>query len=463
MNAPSEPSAADVVRVAAGAMKTAVRRMFKEYPLFAGLLERCVFSEDAEVQTMAVTIRGGSVWLLHAPEFVLSCTADQLMGALHHEVHHILFEHLLLDPGLYPDQEALIIATEVTANEWVKEPLPGNPILLENYPGLPANEDTDKRYRRLARRKPKAPTGSGSNPEQQSVPPGQNSGDAAQNSGDAAQKSGDVAQNSEERGQHSGATGQDSGDSSSPQTLDDHTVWSEARSQPTVSAAVLRTIVHQAAAGLSAEQWESLPDLLKRAVVDACDRGRRKRGSDAGNSIERLQQPGTEETLDWRRLLSAYVSQILKRAPSFSRPPRRFPGLLGMVPGTTYRPDRPVVMAAVDTSGSLTDDMLSQISTELLKMSRSVRVMVVECDVMIHAVYELRGRIEEVHGRGGTDLRPPFEPEILRQVKPDLVVYFTDGEGPAPYEPPRVPVIWCLTSEGVMPAAWGREIRMTSC
>ena len=61
---------------------------------------------------------------------------------------------------------------------------------------------------------------------------------------------------------------------------------------------------------------------------------------------------------------------------------------------------------------------------------------------------------------GGTDLRPPFEPEILCKLRPDVVVYFTDGCGPAPERPPRMPVIWCLTPIGDPPARWGHVVRM---
>ncbi|MDA1043715.1 MAG: VWA-like domain-containing protein [Verrucomicrobia bacterium] len=65
-----------------------------------------------------------------------------------------------------------------------------------------------------------------------------------------------------------------------------------------------------------------------------------------------------------------------------------------------------------------------------------------------------------MHGRGGTDLRPPFESAFLGKHRPDWVVYFTDGHGKAPDAPPKVPVIWCLTLSGKMPCAWGREVRL---
>jgi predicted metal-dependent peptidase len=35
--------------------------------------------------------------------------------------------------------------------------------------------------------------------------------------------------------------------------------------------------------------------------------------------------------------------------------------------------------------------------------------------------------IENVHGVGGTDLSPPFESDFIREQKPELIVYSTDG------------------------------------
>jgi len=116
-------------------------------------------------------------------------------------------------------------------------------------------------------------------------------------------------------------------------------------------------------------------------------------------------------------------------------------------------------MAVIDTSASITPKLLESISEELSRLTGDFKVIVVECDVVIQRVYEFR-RIECVNGRGGTDLRPPFERSFLQRHRPDLVVYFTDAFGPPPDRAPPVPVIWCLVPGGEPPADWGRVIRM---
>ena len=116
-------------------------------------------------------------------------------------------------------------------------------------------------------------------------------------------------------------------------------------------------------------------------------------------------------------------------------------------------------MFLIDTSGSMTAALLEQIDGELARLARRFSVTVVEFDAAIQRVHAYRP-LGDYHGRGGTDFRPALEREFLRAHRPDLVVVFTDGEGPAPESSPRVPVIWCLTPGGDAPVQWGRVIRM---
>ena len=106
--------------------------------------------------------------------------------------------------------------------------------------------------------------------------------------------------------------------------------------------------------------------------------------------------------LDWRHLLRRYVGQLFQVRPVFNRPPRRFPSLVGIIPGKRRESERPKIMAVIDTSASITPELLQQIDAELAGLARHYTVTVVECDAMIHAVYAYRA-IKSVSGRGGTD------------------------------------------------------------
>ena len=282
-------------------------------------------------------------------------------------------------------------------NEWVPEPLPGDPILLKDFPQLRPMEDTDTRYRRLAAK---------------------------------------------------GKTPPD------PAPLDNHDVWQEARAAGRAGEAVVMSAVGRAAEMLTEEEMAGMSDELLEAIREAA------RGKAAGRDTEKLAQHQAT-TLSWKTLLQRFVSRV-SPTPSYLRPPRRFPELIGIVPGNTRRPTKARVMAVIDTSGSMTTELSVQIGGELKKMSASHEIVIVECDAEIQRIYPFKGELGEVQGRGGTDLRPPFEPEVLAKIRPDVVVFFTDGDGPAHKVGPRVPVLWCLTPGADPPAKWGRTVWMSN-
>ena len=69
-----------------------------------------------------------------------------------------------------------------------------------------------------------------------------------------------------------------------------------------------------------------------------------------------------------------------------------------------------------------------------------------------------------INGRGGTDFRPAFEAAKKLKPQPRLLIYCTDGIGPAPEKKPKdFETIWCLMGEYVqVPATWGKVIYVES-
>ena len=135
-----------------GPLGLGLRRLVSEHPLYAVLIDRWRLVETPGIDTMSVGIDYDlRVRLRYNMEFVTRITPDELVNVLLHEVLHVVFRHLEMSKEEYPDRSALTVAQEVTANEFVPDPLPGNPLKLESYPQLPPNESTAERYRRLAR------------------------------------------------------------------------------------------------------------------------------------------------------------------------------------------------------------------------------------------------------------------------------------------------------------------------
>ena len=93
-------------------------------------------------------------------------------------------------------------------------------------------------------------------------------------------------------------------------------------------------------------------------------------------------------------------------------------------------------------------------------LGERAHVTIAECDVSVARVYPFAGRIENVVGRGGPDLRPVFAPSLLGAHDVDGVVYFTDGDGPYSKEPPPVPTLWVLTKPQAFRCPWGERARL---
>lgn len=127
-----------------------------------------------------------------------------------------------------------------------------------------------------------------------------------------------------------------------------------------------------------------------------------------------------------------------------------------MYPGTRKDP-RYHILFAIDTSGSMSEDDLKDALGELRgvqKSSEGVEITVVECDTSIQKEYTLGPNSEihrRVHGRGGTIFDPVFI--RARDLKPDAILYITDGYAPLPAPENRVntPLMWVLTRGGVVP------------
>lgn len=570
--------------VAKGKIEIGIARMVHKYPFHVAILERFKIFARAYIATMAVTVSGRDVLLLHNPDFVLSLTGNELRGVLLHEVHHVLFRHVLADPTDYPDEWARTVAEEITANEFiVDEPLPDGAIKLEQFPKLPPLESTHDRYKRLCQVRKRVPisapvlllveldatggeadvsgkdadsheqgkaggsgiassqttanldnstsqadkrdgagkggskegkdgggdgceanrggrqddngkgncdSGDGNGGQDDGKQGGDSQSGSGQNAagqggghggadqgggglagggpngkgqrkgqGGSGRDVGGLGDGSEDsspdpaRTQHDGAGGRRSASGTNKpsvhRTVDDHSVWEEARKARHEADAVIDNVIREAVLEVGRER---VPVYI-RGPANAPP------GDTPGNGLYELKGAETGR-LPWQQILRRYIGHARKVRPVFNHPPRRFPNLVGIIPGKRRQSGRPKIMVVIDTSASMTDDLLELIDAELAKLAREHEVLIVECDYAIQRVYEYRHRLKTLAGRGGTSFRLPLERNFLRKHHPDLIVFFTDGQGDAPEQPPRVPLIWCLTPQGEAPVEWGRKIQM---
>jgi hypothetical protein len=384
---------------AEGKILLTVTRLVAKYPFHARILELCRRAVRPEVGTVDVTVSSDAIFLLYNPAFVLDTNVEELGGALLQLVHHVL---------------------------------------LGQFPELSPMESTSQRYRRLKTRKRRPPI----------IAPGVDSADGAQRQKQEASQSVAKTRRTTTRGKTRAHKAGRSPESENLRAVDCHAVWQEARQDVRRSEAVIHEVIRQAVAEVGLHQVpRQIRDVIETHGV----------GVSPGPCEQDLRLGRGQ--LNWPRILRRFVGRELESRPMYNRPPRRFPDLVGIVPGQRRQQAKPRIMAVIDTSGSMSRSLLERISGELARLARRFCVKVVECDEKVRRTYDFRP-LTKVVGRGGTDFRPPLKRAFLRKHRPDLILFFTDGHGPAPARPPGRPLIWCLTDQGQRPADWGQAIWM---
>jgi predicted metal-dependent peptidase len=421
-------------QLAEGKIRLAVKRLAEKYIFHVRILEQFRLLPSGSIPTMGVMVAGERVALLFNPGFVDQLPLKQLLGVLLHEAHHVLFGHIHSDPKDFPDHWAWTVAMEVTVNEFVKEPLPRGVIRRRQYPQLPPMESTDERYARLKTLTNRLPL--------------QMPNSAGQHEAASSDAMGLPVTSEKKSSKNSRTAGGPKGSSRIGTIVDVHSIWPKNDGELAAAAAAVKGIIEEA---ILASAGDIPPD-IKRALSKCY-------GNLPGFKVDQI--GATQGRLNWSQLLRRYIGKILQIEPDFRRPPRRFPNMVGVLPGRRRRRgSRPCVMAVIDTSGSLTLELLEQINGEMKRLATDYQILVVECDAAIHRVYPYKP-IRDIVGGGGTDFRPPLDSAFLGLHRPDLIVYFTDGFGPAPTKAPPVPLVWCLTAEGEAPSTYGHVIHMS--
>jgi predicted metal-dependent peptidase len=170
-----------------------------------------------------------------------------------------------------------------------------------------------------------------------------------------------------------------------------------------------------------------------------------------------------EPQLPWRFLLARYLAGVARDDYSFQRPSRRDgDALLPRLAGGEVN-----LCVALDTSGSIGGEELAHFTAELdaLKGQVRARVTVHGCDERLAAggpwtfqPWEPIVLPEAMAGGGGTSFLPVFEWIAARQLRPDLLLYFTDALGEFPPRAPEYPVIWLVKGNGKVP--WGERVQL---
>lgn len=135
------------------------------------------------------------------------------------------------------------------------------------------------------------------------------------------------------------------------------------------------------------------------------------------------------------------------------------PGLIGYDPEVVFIVDSSVSMGPQQLADAL------RVCVDVLQQAGITSARWMEADVE-HKREPLRVNIRdlmhvEIRGRGGTDFRPACKTAEELQPKPHIVIYITDGDGPAPKTPPPgIHFIWVIVPSPWrrLPATWGDHV-----
>ena len=406
------------------AVSQAVSDLLFEEPFYAHVLAGMAREVTEKVKTAAVTWNGQQLKLLINPEYFLQLPFSQRAAVLKHEVLHVAFRHLFRRA----DREQKIddLAADLVVNQLIgKWEHPEGAVLLESFPDLKLQPDQTIEqyyaaliavYREMLKNGFEG-EGAGSGEGDKRKPSG---------GGDTPEwvKKSSTPESAKAIAKFLGED----------ETRGDHAPWGD-RGPGGAGAGSVGTAAGRYAVGsvlirarerMPAHQWGTLSAAMQSLLADLIEERQPK--------------------MDWRRTLRIFcgASGKTRIRHSVKRVSKRY----GTRPGIKIqRLQR--LLVAIDTSGSIGQDLLEEFFTEIHGVWRAgATVTIVECDAEVKRHYEYRGKMpESVEGGGGTAFEPVFL-WMLEGRQFDGCIYLTDGYGPAPDTRPNCRLLWVLPSEG---------------
>ncbi|KKL57713.1 hypothetical protein LCGC14_2232630, partial [marine sediment metagenome] len=192
-------------------------------------------------------------------------------------------------------------------------------------------------------------------------------------------------------------------------------------------------------------------EIIRETIRDRLNAGvsiDKLRGLYAGGLEGYINDLTSPPITDWRHVLSRFASTLAdaQTRMTLKRPDRR-----GLSPFGRRKEYLPSLVICVDTSGSVSDDMLSKFFSQIAFLGMQLsEIEVVIADAKVHEHFTYRKGLEErlkrsAFGRGGTDFDPAIQYINKNLTHCDGAVYLTDGYCPVPETRCRLPIIWLVT------------------
>ena len=182
--------------------------------------------------------------------------------------------------------------------------------------------------------------------------------------------------------------------------------------------------------GIGEEERKKMEDEWKDAVIQAA-----QQAGDLPAGIQRLIKDVTEPQMDWKQILQMHLQSLVRTDYTFMRPNKRTFGM-GITMPSMDMDDMVKVCVAIDTSGSVTEEMLRDFLSEIKGVMDAfsgyeIHIACFDTEVYNYQCFTNEDDLMtyEIKGGGGTDFmawwRWAEEQDWLSEVKKCL--FFTDG------------------------------------
>ena len=169
--------------------------------------------------------------------------------------------------------------------------------------------------------------------------------------------------------------------------------------------------------------------------------------------FERKLAGGADHQVDWKAVLRQKVSHLLSRDGrddfTYMPPNRRYLHQDIIMPSSVGHRD-PVIAYSIDTSGSMSDEELTQGMAEVdaIRQLFQAKLYFIVCDYEVTEAqwidpYE---DMPTLKGGGGTSFVPIFDKLEQDDIECDALIVFTDGYGTFPQSDKGYDTIWIMTS-----------------
>jgi predicted metal-dependent peptidase len=381
-------------------------------------------------------------------------TKNLRYGAIKHQILHLVLKHILRMQD-FGDKQLFNMAADLSVNQYIqKDQLSEDAITLETFPdfNMETQQTLDYYYKRLkeeAEEIDKAGDDAAENEEEKEQ---ENQNNANNNSDDDNEDEQDNEQKDEKKQKYNPNLNQSqnnllnlSQDKNNLHTQQ-HKNWEKIAKMSTAERKIMDAMINE-------------------AIMTTMQRTRNKqRGTlpgDLQSYLDKLLET-LKPNVNWRRVLRLFAATSSKTyiKSTIQKISKRY----GVSPGIKIK-HRQKLLVAIDTSGSVADEELTEFFAEIYHIWRNgASIRIIECDAEIGNNYDYNGKQPQtVSGRGGTDFNPPIY-YANDEYKPNGIVYFTDGQAPAPDIAARAPILWLISSGGIDAENWdflpGRKVKM---